>query len=209
MKKYLFVFALFGCLTAGGQNFTPVPADEAKAIVTKIEAASRAMESFECAFTETKEISVLNEKQVSEGKMYYRQADQLRWEYTSPSRFIFVCNGERTAVDNGTAVDRGSGGINMAFREVGRMVLACINGHQLTDPDKFSAAYYTDGNSMKVDLTPRNRRMLQMMGTMSMVFSLKDYSIQTITLSRGGDRSVIEMKDKKINRMLDDALFTL
>ncbi len=208
-KHILLLIALFAGLSAAGQDFRPMPAEEAKPIVARVEAASRQMESFECAFIETREIAVLSDKQVSRGKMYYKRADKLRWEYNSPSRFVFVCNGERTAVDNGSAVDRGSGGVNMAFREVGRMVLACINGRQLTDPAKFSAAYYTDGNSIKVELTARNRRMAQMMGTMGMLFSLKDHSIQAIIISRSGDSSFIEIKDKKVNGVLDDALFSL
>ena len=191
------------------QDFKPVAADEARQIVVRIETTSQAMESFECAFTETKEIAVLNGQQISEGMMYYKRADKLRWEYSTPSRFVFVCNGERTMVDNGAAVDRGTGGMNMVFREVGRMVLACINGRQLTDPSRFTAAYYTDGNSIKVELTPRNRRMLQMMSSMSMLFSMKDYSIEKIVISRNGDKSVIEMKEKKVNGALDEALFTL
>lgn len=210
MGKYILsLIALLSCLTAAGQIFKPIPADQAKKIVANIETASRRMESFECSFTETREIAVMSDKQISQGKMYYKRTDKLRWEYTSPSRFVFICNGDRTAVDNGSAVDRGSGGVNMAFREVGRMVLACINGHQLTDPDKFSAAYYTDGNTIKIELTPRNRRMAQMMSSMWMLFSMTDYSIQAIVISRRGDSSFIEMKNKTVNGPLDDTLFVL
>ena len=80
MKKLLLLFmALCIAKTASfAQGF-----NEAN-VRQQIEVAATNMKTMHCDFVQTKTVRMLNDKMISQGKMYYQQSDKLRWEYTTP-----------------------------------------------------------------------------------------------------------------------------
>ena len=77
------------CATIDNVSAQSVSEDK---IREQIESTATNMKTMQCDFVQTKYLRMLNDKMVSNGKMYYQQSDKLCWEYTSPYSYSFVLN---------------------------------------------------------------------------------------------------------------------
>ena len=66
----------------------------------QINQAASQMKSMQCDFVQTKHLKMLNDKMVARGKMYYRQGNQLRWEYVTPYAYTFILNNNKVLLKN-------------------------------------------------------------------------------------------------------------
>ncbi len=209
IKKMVTLIAVVLAAATGGrgQKFVPVERDQLKGILEEIGRVSKQIETMECSFIQYKTISVLAETAKSEGKMYYRKADRMRWEYTRPEAYYFVINGGKSVVKKNGETDRG--GSARIFGEISKMILACISGQRLVDEDKFIPEYTMSGDLFRISLTPRNHRMQQMINALVMEFGMKEHAIRSVEMKQGEDLTRIEFKNKKVNGAIADELFKL
>lgn len=77
--------------------------------------------SIEADFTQTKNVSLMSEPQVSTGHMIYRAPDYLQWAYTMPQAVVWEIEGDRTNV-------------NPQIKGLLRMIMASIAGEDIQDP---------------------------------------------------------------------------
>ena len=79
MNKLVYVIcSLLLCATMVAQYQAATDAQQ-KEIIDKITQASNEMRTMQCDFTQEKELSFMNDKVLSEGKMYYKQPNKIRW----------------------------------------------------------------------------------------------------------------------------------
>ena len=55
-------------------------AAQRQSVIAKINKSVSSISSMICDFTQTKTLSLLNDRMVSSGKMYYKRTNKLRWE---------------------------------------------------------------------------------------------------------------------------------
>lgn len=210
LKSFLIAVFLFAGISAGAQDFSPVGGDKLQKIMSKIVSVSSSINTLGSDFKEVKDIAILSDKQISTGKMYYSRPSKIRWEYVSPNPYLFIVNDGQTVVKNGSKIERGNTGAAMVFKQIGKMILGCISGNKIVDEKQFSALYYTNGKIFKIVMTPRDRRMKQMMSSITFSFSTADYYIISIEmLGSTGDSTVITLNNKDINSKLNNSVFVL
>ena len=73
-----------------------------------IRTTGASIESLECEFTQTKTVSMLEQKMVSEGKLYFRKPSAVRWEYLTPVHNFFIMNGEDLLAGNDASAKHSS-----------------------------------------------------------------------------------------------------
>ncbi|MGZ4036422.1 MAG: LolA family protein, partial [Bacteroidia bacterium] len=88
MKKTLFLMLVVNAAMA--QSFKPVK--DTAALKLRIEAMSKATNAIESDFTQEKNLSVLSEKVNSKGHFSFKKENMLRWEYTTPYKYLIVIN---------------------------------------------------------------------------------------------------------------------
>ncbi|MBN1273692.1 MAG: outer membrane lipoprotein carrier protein LolA [Candidatus Aminicenantes bacterium] len=64
-------------------------------ILSKLEEKFNETDTVSCSFTQTKQISQLKEKIVTEGKLYFKKPHYLRMEHSGGENLIIYCNGEK------------------------------------------------------------------------------------------------------------------
>ncbi len=98
MKKFLFTLLIsIAPLVAMAQS--------QEEIIREIDKISSSISSLECDFVQTKHLSMLNDKMVSRGKMYYSQPSMLRWEYITPYDYVFLLNANQVLLKNSQRED--------------------------------------------------------------------------------------------------------
>lgn len=208
MKKVLlYTLLLLSFSVSYGQQMLPVDKNRLKEILTNIERESKKIITFEADFVEEKSFAVLDQTAVSKGKMLYASPNQMRWEYQQPHSYVFILNKDKSKVINQGKSESGDKGAGLVFREIGKMIIASINGTQLVDESRFDVQYLASETVFRAILKPRNKRMSQFVNELHMSFSLKDYGIQSIEMKQGGDVTSILFKNKRINGSIDQLKF--
>jgi len=178
--------------------------------IQNMQAASKTTHSLQCNFTQKKNSSLLDEAVVSNGMMYFKAPDALRWEYTSPQAYAFVMNQGQSVVKNNkgtTAMDAQS---SKMIKSMTEMILGMINGKGLMDNKNFSAEYYVNQTQTQIKLIPKNARIKMMFSSINVIVDKKNYLAQQIEMKEsGGDVTTITLSNIKRNASISDEKFTV
>ena len=212
MKKIILTSAIlygFAILTFA-QSYRPATPEQQKELMQNIAVASKQLKTLRCDFVQKKTISILADELVSEGKMLFKQADKLCWEYTQPYRYRFTLNGNQVMIgseNNKNIID--TNGSKM-FREISRMIVSGINGSGIFEEDKFAAKFSVGAQDFQVALTPKQKELKQMFNSITLTFNKTDYSVNTVEIKElSGDITLITLKNKQINKEISDEIFDI
>lgn len=203
----LLFMAMAGTMTAMAAPLTPQQKQQA---IVAISRAVSAMETMQCTFVQTKHMSMLNDRLVSHGIMYYRQPDKLRWEYTRPYDYLFIFNGAKVYMGNRSrksVVDTAS---NRLFREIACIMMSTVTGKALADPERFSLDVEEVQQSWHVTLVPKKKELKRMFQKVVLVFNRADAAILGVNIyEKNGDLTEILMSDVMKNAKIDEARFAI
>lgn len=130
---------------------------------------------------------------VCHGKMYYKQPDKLRWEYTDPYKSVITMNGAGSKMNKGIA----------------RILMGCIEGKFLTDTKAFQVEINTSAQGWTASLMPLRSEMKQLFQSIEITFDNKLESVVKVQLfEKTGEVTTVTMHDIKLNGDIDDSVFS-
>lgn len=179
-------------------------------IISRINKATAGVKSMSCTFTQTKYLSLLSDKMVSEGKMNYKQPNKLRWEYTSPYQYLFIFNGSKVYVGNKSRKDVIDTNTNKVFKEVARIMMNTVTGTAMSNSSDFSLDVADENTRWQVTLVPKKKEMKKMFSKIVLEFIKSDLMISEINIyEKNNDRTNIKLKNIKINGAVNETLFAI
>jgi Outer membrane lipoprotein-sorting protein len=203
----IFLLALAMTVTAGAAELTDARKQE---VIARINSAVSRLHTMSCSFVQTKHLSLLSDKMVSEGRMYYSQPDRLRWEYTSPYKYLFIFNGNKVYVGNDSRKDVIDTNTNKIFKEVARIMMSTVTGTALSNAADFDTEAAEEKGSWVVTLVPRKKEMRRMFAKITMTFSKSASMISELSIyEKNGDRTDIKFKDVLSDAKVDESLFSI
>ena len=198
MKKAVITAMLAVCVlaTASAQTGGYRAASEAqrKEIVAKITQTASSVRTMKCDFTQVKQLSFMNDKVTSEGRMYYKKANKIRWEYTRPYAYVFSTDGTTVHMTSGKggASNRVPVKSSKLFSEISRVMVGGVSGAGLVDSPDFSSTFSVD-----------------LFASVRLYVGKSDGRVRRVELEeKSGDRTTITLKNVQANVNVDDALFT-
>jgi outer membrane lipoprotein carrier protein len=212
MKKNIFTTLLISIILTGQAQTGYLPATELqqKELTQKITDFSTQLKTLQCDFVQKKTISILSEEMISEGKMYFKQKDKLRWEYTKPYQYEFVMNGEKLMTNTGTAKNVMNANSSKMFRRISKIIISGIIGSGIFDDSTFTANFFEGAKDYMVALTPKQKELKQMFKEIRISFNKTDNTVNSVEIEElNGDKTLIEMKNKQINKELSDEMFII
>lgn len=211
MKKVFKIFFLLimmvSPMTLQSSTLTIQQKEEA---IKKINAAASGLKSMSCGFTQTKHLSLLSDKMQSEGKMYFKNPDKLRWEYVTPYSYMFIFNGSKVYVGGKTRKDVIDTNTNKIFKEVARIMMSTVTGKALSNSADFAIDVESIGNFWVVNLIPKKRDMKQMFRKIELTFTKSNTMISEINMyEKNGDKTNIKLKNIVTNSAINETLFAI
>ncbi len=187
-----------------------LPATQAREVIGKINEVTSKLKSMKCNFTQTKYISLLNDKMVSSGQMYYNQPNKLRWEYTSPYNYLFVFNGTKVYVGNKTKKDVINTDSNKIFKEIARIMMNTVTGKALSNSTDFSSIVVSTQKDWNVTLVPKKKELKQMFAKIELVFHKSNLMISEINIiEKNNDKTNIKLNNVRVNETIRESLFNI
>jgi len=209
MKRTLNILLLL-LVTSLFSVAAPLTPQQKKEVITKINQKVSNLQSMSCSFLQTKHMSMLNDKMVSKGTMHYKQSNKLRWEYSSPYKYLFIFNGTKVYVGNKSKKDVIDTNSNKVFREIARIMMNTVTGKALTNPSDFTTDVAANSNSWIVTLVPKKKDLKKMFKKIELVFNKSNYMISQVNIfEQNGDKTNIQMSDIKINGAINETHFSI
>jgi len=210
-KKITLILLITIILTANAQSgFTPATDAQQKEMTQRITETSANLKTLRCDFVQKKTVSILSEVMISEGRMFFKQKEKLRWEYTKPELYEFVMNGDKVMTYSGNTKNVMSLNSSKMFRKISKIIVSGIIGSGIFDATTFSAKFFVGTKENMVALTPKQKELKQMFKEIRICFNKTDYLVNSVEIEElNGDKTLIEMKNKQINIELSDEVFNI
>ena len=189
LAAFFLGLSLAGSVSA--QDLKVLSEPDAQKAAAAINSANAGVKSLQADFMQVKEMSIVKERMVSSGKMYF-QDGSLRWEYIKPSRSVFV-------------TDKDQMKSNRMFRSMAGFMAGSVTGINLNDPS-FKVTMYSPGKGYVAELVPLKREMKQMFTKIRLFFGA-DNRVRQVELEESQGRTVITLSNVKYNVSLDPGLF--
>ena len=185
----------------------PICAQDEVGIRQQIARGAASVKTLQCDFVQTKHLKMLSEALESRGRMYYRQAAQLRWEYTSPYTYTFILNGDRVLLRNSQRSDVIDTRQNSVFREIARLMLGSMTGQSLADDKTFHTTFTMRDGQWVATLVPQRKDLRQLFKKMLLYGTTV---VRRVELTeKNGDTTVIELKNIRTNENISADMFTV
>lgn len=179
-------------------------------VIAKINHAASEMSTMECSFEQTKHLSLLNDKMVSAGSMHYSKPGKLRWEYTTPYKYLFIFNGTKVYVGNNSRKDVIDTNSNKIFKEVARLMMSTVTGTALSNKQDFTTDVADSGTFWEVTLIPKKKEMKRMFSKITLLFNKSDLMIAEVNLYENNkDKNNIKLKNIKKNTKINETVFSV
>ena len=185
------------------------PMADMAAFKTQFAAATQQMQSIKSDFVQEKNLSMLSEKITSKGKFWFKKNNLVRMEYNQPFQYLVIINNNNVFVKDGDKENKISTKSNKLFQQINRMMVDCVQGTALSNPD-FKVAVFENAQGYLVELSPVVKGMKEYFKNINIVLSKKDYSVSRLEMyEQAGDNTIISFVNKDLNAPIADALFVI
>ena len=210
MRKMVFLLCM--CVPAlwmQGQYAGYKPVADMEAFKTQFAAAAQHTQTIKSDFVQEKNLGMLSEKIVSKGKFWFKKDNLVRMEYNQPFQYLVIINNNNVFVNDGQKENKISTKSNKLFQQINRMMVDCVQGTALSNPD-FKVAVFENAQGWLIELTPVAKGMKDYFKNINIVLSKKDYSVNKLEMyEQSGDNTIISFINKELNAAVADALFVI
>ncbi|CAL66630.1 LolA family protein [Christiangramia forsetii] len=202
IKLCIFFFSL----NMLAQN-TPLNNSEKQAFKASVVEKSNDIESFSADFSQIKHMKMMEGSSESQGKVYYKSPNTLKWEYIKPydyqllfkdSKLFILEEGQLSEVDLSS---------NKLFDKMGELVAGSVNGKILMADKDFDITYHHADSNVKALIIPKDENLRGMFKEIWINFN-QEHIIRSVKLiDPSGDYTEISMKNIKINQPIPSSVF--
>jgi len=211
IKKYpVLLIGLLFCSITGLAQYQKATAEQQKEIVSKITLALSNMNTMQCDFTQVKELTFIGDKATSEGKMFYKKTNKLRWEYTKPVRYAFSTDGKNLWTATGDKTTIVPANQRKLLDGMNKVMISGVTGTGLADnsPD-FDTEIFVGSNDYKIVLTPKKKEVKDLYSSIQLYVNKQNNRTRSIELVENkGDKTTIELKNIQVNTTINDDIFS-
>lgn len=202
----LIVLFLFP-LVMYSQNFKMVK--DTALLKQKIENMSKATSSIESDFTQEKNLSMLSEKVISKGHFVFKKENLLRWEYSSPSKYLIVINKDKVLIKDEKKTTKYDMNSNKVFKEINDIMLSCVQG-TIFRSNKFKTMYFENEKFYKLELLPQAKNMKNTFKKINLYFDKTVTSVAKMEMIENNeDITSLDFTNKKLNAAVSETIFNI
>ncbi|HCC50862.1 MAG TPA: hypothetical protein DEQ30_01455 [Porphyromonadaceae bacterium] len=210
MKKnpVVLLIGMLLCVFSVSAQYQDATKEQKDEIVSKITKSAGDMKTMQGDFTQVKELSFMDDKVTSEGKMYYKKTNKIRWEYITPYKYVFSMDGQNVRMTSGDKTNKVPVKSSKMFGEISKVMAGGVSGSGLIDSPDFDTRFMIGKDDYKVVLTPGKKEIKDMFSSIQLFVNKADNRIRSVELiEKSGDKTTITLKNVQVNTTIDDRLF--
>ncbi len=204
-----FLGLLLFCLPLLSQAADVPEENRLPAVFARLQAAAAEIQSLSSDFVQEKQLAIFSATLLSNGRFYYRQPDQLRWELLTPVASGFVLRGQQGERWNSLSGEIG------AFR-IDRDPLMGVVAKQLlawarVDIDWLRSRYRIEllaEQPIRLQLFPLDQGEAGFIEQLQILFSADNSHVALVEMHEaGGDKTLLRFEQVQINQPLPEKAF--
>ena len=208
-KNIVLLIGLLLCSASLSAQYQKATEEQKKDIVNKITQVSGDMTTMQCDFTQVKVLSFMDDKVTSEGKMYYKKTNKIRWEYVKPYKYVFSMDGQNVRMTTNGKTEKIPLKQSKMFEGISKIMVGGVSGTGLVDSPDFDSQFMVGKDDYQIILTPRKKEIKDLFSAVQLYVGKADSRISSVELvENGGDKTTITLKDVKVNTTIDDKIFS-
>ena len=130
-------------------------------------------------------------------------------EYLHPYVYLMILNSGKIYVKDGQNENKISAGSNKVFQQVNRILIDCVGGTMLDNPD-FQSRLFEDPVSFLIEFKPLANNLKSLYKNINIVVDKKDYTAKAIEMYEiSGDKTIIRFQNKELNAQIPDSVFNI
>ena len=203
-KLFNVLFFIFLCTIAFSQEFKKISdPSKCKSAIQKQQKWTR---SLIADFKETLHSEMFEETQKATGKLYYKQAQKIRWEHISPVKKILLIDGNKVRYsEKGKEIKDPS--TKAIVKKIQSLMVKMLSGTFLDDKD-FKISYYENSSQYKLELKPLSQRMSKYIDYVVLVFDKKYLQLKEMSLVESeNEKLVYSFSNALLNNSISDIKF--
>jgi outer membrane lipoprotein-sorting protein len=202
-KNTFFLLVLFPFFLSA-QDWKSIEASDP--MLTGLKSTLAGMKSIKGDISQEKSFAFLTDKLVSTGIFIYQKENKLRWEFKEPIDYIILIN-ESTMRLREEGVEKKYKGINQILRQVKEIILGCIDGSIMGNPN-YRTLFSTNGTNIRIQLQPKEKNLKEFIKQIDVEFARSGSILKKVTLTDpSGDMTDIQFSNIQSNQKIDAALF--
>ena len=199
IRNFIMLFGMIICSSLVSAQSAFKPVKDTVALKAKIDNMSKVTNSIESDFTQVKDLSMLSEKITSKGHFYFQKKNNLRWEYTTPYKYIIVINQDKIFIKDENKLKKYDMNSNKVFKEINDIMISCVNGDILKS-NKFKISFFENDTYYKLELIPTMKGMKESLKKINMYFDKSVTSVVKLDmLEPSDDITTLDFSNKKLN----------
>ena len=168
------------------------------------------MTAMQCQFTQTKSMKLLSREMKSEGVMYFKKPDKLRWQYTSPYDYTFILNGDKVRIKSTKSTQDINVQGNKMFRQITSIILNSITGDGLKSTSDFGVEMYKSDKGYFAKLYPKKKEVKQIYNVIEIHFDTALTMVNMVKMEeKTGDVTLVRLNNIKTNAPVNETLFDI
>ncbi len=180
---------------------------EVQAFKQEVAKHAEGLETLSSEFTQTKYMQLMEDEAVSEGKLYYKNPDVLKWEYSEPYTYKILFKDGQLHLDDNGKKSVTSLRSNKLFGKLVNLISGSVNGKLLEDPDNFEVKYSRTGKYIVAAVTPVDPTIKDMFSEIILLFN-GNYLVDSVKLmENSGDYTQITFSNIAINKEIEEKVF--
>jgi outer membrane lipoprotein-sorting protein len=180
-----------------------------EACLQQIEAAQRGTASIQARFTQTKNMSLLQQPLVATGRFSFKRPDRVRWQIEQPDPATVIINGGQLIVP-GLPEEERKALSTVPVATALAQFSALFAGDVSAMHESFDVTAENRDAGIDVRLVPRQQSMHGMFTRIDLSFAAPDLTLRMIRLENQlGDRVEVVFEDVVVNAALADSLFAV
>ena len=204
-KLFNVLFFIFLCTIAFSQEFKKISdPSKCKSAIQKQQKWTR---SLIADFKETLHSEMFEETQKATGKLYFLQAQKIRWEHISPVKKILLIDGNKVRYsEKGKEIKDPS--TKAIVKKIQSLMVKMLSGTFLDDKD-FKISYYENSSQYKLELKPLSQRMSKYIDYVVLVFDKKYLQLKEMSLVESeNEKLVYSFSNALLNNSISDIKFS-
>ena len=205
---YLLLILVFASQSAFAQHAGYAEVKDKEVFKKDFSLGAKKIMSIKSSFVQEKNLSMLSEKIISQGKFWFKREQKVRIEYEKPFRYLLLINGDQILIRDDQKETKMSAHSNKLFQQINRIIVDCLSGSILENKD-FAPRVFQNEKVYLLEMSPVSKGIKGFFQTIIVLVNKDDWSVTSIQMNEaGGDNTIIRFSDKALNQKLDDTLFT-
>jgi outer membrane lipoprotein-sorting protein len=203
----ILVFLFIKAAVFSQDNLKYYPVSNLQEVEQKLNANSAKINSIKSDFIQEKHLEFLNDTIITKGKFWFQKENLLRWEYTSPFKYIIVINNGKFIVKDDDKVSEFDINSNKAFQQVNNLIISSVKG-SLMEENMFEIKAFKNETTYLLALVPKDINMKNVLNKIELYFDAETLDVIKVKMIENEqDYTIISFINKKYNETIPSNTF--